>query len=245
MTPPPVLRGRAAQLAESAWTCWASADFRLAAWFAWMMPFDAAWSRLREATTNSVVAVSTSPAATAVRTRRTAVFRDDLTDLLRSRAASLVRLRLIWDLMLATPNMPSCRRGSLSCRPVSADPGRAGSDPHAHEGQDYHPGRSSPKRRLHGLLRRSGTAQVGAGGTAVRGQRRFDPAGRGAQPDQLDVIGSRRTVLLVDGRPDPVRGSLRDLGRNGGDDDVVAGGQDRVPHVAGQVTPGGEVGEQG
>jgi len=45
-----------------------------------------------------------SPEAAAARTRRMAVFSADLTDLLRSRACSLVRIRLICDLMLATPD---------------------------------------------------------------------------------------------------------------------------------------------
>ena len=48
------------------------------------------------------VAFSTSPAAAASRALRTAVFREDLTALLRSRAFSLVLIRLIWDLMFAT-----------------------------------------------------------------------------------------------------------------------------------------------
>src|SRR5664279_4148240 len=69
-----------------------------------MTPFDTALSRLRDAVTSSACAVALSPASAAVRTRRTAVLRDDLTDLLRRRAASLVRMRLIWDLILATPD---------------------------------------------------------------------------------------------------------------------------------------------
>src|SRR6476469_4717833 len=69
-----------------------------------MTPFDAALSRLRDAAANSTCAVALSPASTAARTRRTAVFSADLTDLLRTRAASLVRMRLIWDLILATPD---------------------------------------------------------------------------------------------------------------------------------------------
>jgi hypothetical protein len=42
------------------------------------------------------------PASAASRKRRTAVFNEDLTLLLRKRAFSLVPIRLIWDLMFAT-----------------------------------------------------------------------------------------------------------------------------------------------
>src|SRR6478752_4522602 len=69
-----------------------------------MTPFDAALSRLRDAAASSTCAAALSPASAALRTRRTAVFSADLTDLLRRRAASLVRMRLIWDLILATPD---------------------------------------------------------------------------------------------------------------------------------------------
>src|SRR6476469_9414481 len=69
-----------------------------------MTPFEAALSRLREAAASSTWAVALSPASAALRTRRTAVLSADLTDLLRRRAASLVRMRLIWDLILATPD---------------------------------------------------------------------------------------------------------------------------------------------
>src|SRR6476659_4804959 len=69
-----------------------------------MTPFDAALSRLRDAAANSTCAAALSPASAALRTRRTAVLSADLTDLLRRRAASLVRMRLIWDLILATPD---------------------------------------------------------------------------------------------------------------------------------------------
>src|SRR4051794_28854096 len=69
-----------------------------------MTPLDAALSRLRDAATSSVCATALSPDAAASRTRRTEVFSADLTDLLRRRAASVVRMRLIWDLILATPD---------------------------------------------------------------------------------------------------------------------------------------------
>src|SRR5664279_1065623 len=78
------------------------ADFLLAAWLVWMTPLLAALSRARDATCRRAAAVSRSPASAASRKLRTAVFREDLTDLLRSRAFSLVRMRLICDLMLAT-----------------------------------------------------------------------------------------------------------------------------------------------
>ena len=78
------------------------ADLRFAAWFLWMTPLLAAWSSLREASRSSTVAVSLLPAALASFSLRITVFSDDLTDLLRSRAFSFCRLRLIWDLMFAT-----------------------------------------------------------------------------------------------------------------------------------------------
>ena len=58
------------------------------------------------------MAFSLSPESAAVRKDRIAVFSALLVLLLRSRAASLVRIRLIWDLMFATklPQMPIVSR---------------------------------------------------------------------------------------------------------------------------------------
>src|SRR5882757_4099664 len=67
-----------------------------------MTPFETALSSARDASRVYSVAFSTSPAAAASRALRIAVFREDLTALLRSRAFSLVLIRLIWDLMFAT-----------------------------------------------------------------------------------------------------------------------------------------------
>ena len=53
-----------------------------------------------------VLAAATSPASAASRYLRMAVFSEDLTDLLRSRAFSLVLMRLICDLMFATLRRP-------------------------------------------------------------------------------------------------------------------------------------------
>ena len=92
-------------------TSWANADLRFAAWFGWMTPLETALSRLRDAATSSTWAVALSPDSAALRTRRTDVFSADLTDLLRRRAASLVRMRLIWDLILATPDCLHFVRG--------------------------------------------------------------------------------------------------------------------------------------
>ena len=83
-------------------TRFAIADLRFAAWLVWMTPLLTALSSLREASSISAVAFSTSPASAASWNFRTAVFSDDLTDLLRSRRFSFCRLRLIWDLMFAT-----------------------------------------------------------------------------------------------------------------------------------------------
>src|SRR6266545_90280 len=78
------------------------ADLRLAAWLAWMTPLLTALSRCRPAARASSCAFAESPDSAASRKRRTAVLSVDFTDLLRSRAASFWRLRLIWDLMFAT-----------------------------------------------------------------------------------------------------------------------------------------------
>src|SRR6478672_8954883 len=80
----------------------AIADFLLAAWLAWITPLLAALSSWREATPSASTAAVRSPESAASRKRRTAVFSDERTLLLRRRAASLVRMRLIWDLMFAT-----------------------------------------------------------------------------------------------------------------------------------------------
>src|SRR3954447_19859388 len=82
-------------------------DLRLAAWFLWMTPLLTALSRALLAVARAVAAASASPASAAVRKRRTDVFRADLTATLRCRARSLVRFRLIWDLMFATRE-PRC-----------------------------------------------------------------------------------------------------------------------------------------
>src|SRR4051812_18648068 len=82
------------------------ADLRLAAWFLWMTPLEAALSSCLPASTARVLASSALPASAASRNLRTAVFSADFTDLLRSCAASFCRLRLIWDLMFATSGSP-------------------------------------------------------------------------------------------------------------------------------------------
>ena len=73
----------------------AIADFLLAAWLAWITPLLTALSSLRDASCSAVRAASRLPASAASRKRRIAVFSDDLTLLLRSRAFSLVPIRLI------------------------------------------------------------------------------------------------------------------------------------------------------
>src|SRR3954464_7294877 len=71
-----------------------------------MTPLLAALSSSLVALRRAVVAVAASPLSAASRKRRTAVFSSDFTALLRSRRSSLVRLRLICDLMLATRDLP-------------------------------------------------------------------------------------------------------------------------------------------
>src|SRR4051812_50160101 len=93
-------------------------DLRFAAWFLWMTPLLTALSSALLACARAVPAAAGSPASAAVRKRRTAVFRADLTATLRCRARSLVRFRLIWDLMFATRE-PRCSQGGvlLTVRP--------------------------------------------------------------------------------------------------------------------------------
>src|SRR4051794_2031131 len=82
-----------------------------------MTPLLAALSSCLLAVFISSVAVATSPASAASRNLRMAVFSEDLTDLLRRRACSLVLMRLICDLMLATVERPrSVCRGLAGAR---------------------------------------------------------------------------------------------------------------------------------
>src|SRR3954469_15516562 len=90
-----------------------------------MTPLLAALSSSLVALRSAVAAVAVSPLSAASRKRRTAVFSSDCTALLRSRRSSLVRLRLICDLMLATRDLPQvCERERLqpSRLPASARP---------------------------------------------------------------------------------------------------------------------------
>src|SRR5665811_1464725 len=78
------------------------ADLRFAAWFLWMTFLDAALSSFLVASVASDFASSVLPASTASLKRRTEVLSAERTDLLRSRASSFCRLRLICDLIFAT-----------------------------------------------------------------------------------------------------------------------------------------------
>ncbi len=106
---------RQAVLASSAARV-AIADLRFAAWFLWMTPLLAALSRARVASRASSWAFAASAESAASRNLRTEVFSADLTDLLRRRAASLVRLRLICDLMFATFDVSFVRSLQWRCR---------------------------------------------------------------------------------------------------------------------------------
>src|SRR3954462_10557989 len=79
-----------------------------------MTPLLAALSSSLVALRRAVVAVAAAPLAAASRKRRTAVFSSDFTALLRSRRRSLVRLRLICDLMLATRDLPQVCEGCVA-----------------------------------------------------------------------------------------------------------------------------------
>src|SRR6478672_9824913 len=98
------------------------ADLRLAAWFLWMTPFEAALSSCLPASCAAVLACSALPDSAASRNLRTAVFSADFTALLRSCAASFCRLRLIWDLMFAT-GQASIGFSSVGLGPRSAGDG--------------------------------------------------------------------------------------------------------------------------
>src|SRR5947209_16345857 len=88
-----------------------------------MTPLLAALSSSLVALRSAVAAVAVSPLSAAARKRRTAVFSSDFTALLRSRASSLVRLRLICDLMLATRDLPQvCEVGKLQPSRLPAHP---------------------------------------------------------------------------------------------------------------------------
>src|SRR6059058_4431783 len=79
-----------------------------------MTPLLAALSSSLVALRSAVAAVAVSPLSAASRKRRTAVFSSDFTALLRSRRSSLVRLRLICDLMLATRDLPRVCEGCVA-----------------------------------------------------------------------------------------------------------------------------------
>src|SRR4051812_36934162 len=88
-----------------------------------MTPLLAALSRSREAVLSRARAVSRSPASAASRNLRIDVFSDDFTLLLRSRAFSLVAIRLIWDLMFATwVSLDASSEGESYVRGVPSDP---------------------------------------------------------------------------------------------------------------------------
>src|SRR5207302_7321089 len=97
----------------------AMADFLFAAWLAWRTPLLAALSSFLAASRCNSMALSLSPASAASRNLRIAVFTEDLTDWLRRRAFSLVLMRLIWDLMLATRALLD-HSGEFRCRVVVA-----------------------------------------------------------------------------------------------------------------------------
>src|SRR5215213_9262435 len=123
---------RARCAAQRPAACFWIADLRLAAWFLWMTPADAALSSLRVASCASTRARSASPEAAASRKWRTAVLSADFTDLLRSCAFLFCRLRLIWDLMFATGRPQGLVRQELGVRGVP----RTGATAHSSNGEE-------------------------------------------------------------------------------------------------------------
>src|SRR5262249_4604431 len=89
-----------------------------------MTPLLTALSSLRLALWSSLRILSLSPDSAASRKRRTAVFSDDLMDWLRSRAFSLVRIRLSCDLMLATRIPSISPSGGVPSRGTTPDRNR-------------------------------------------------------------------------------------------------------------------------
>src|SRR5579875_901565 len=84
-----------------------------------MTPLLAALSSSREARCSAVAAASRSPASAAARKCRIDVFSADFTLLLRCRAISLVRMRLIWDLMFATNSLDVPSASGQPCQATS------------------------------------------------------------------------------------------------------------------------------
>src|SRR3954447_2416982 len=127
-----------------------------------MTPLLAALSSSFVALRSAVAVVAASPLSAASRKRRTAVFSSDFTALLRSRRRSLVRLRLICDLMLATRDLPRSVTGAVAADKTTSD--RAGAATHATMGRVHRPAhRSRPHPEfLHHRPHRP--RQVDAGG---------------------------------------------------------------------------------
>src|SRR3954465_11296837 len=86
-------------------TCFEIALLRLAAWLAWMTPFEVALSSFLVARRSASSAFFLSPAAIAAWVARMAVLSSLLTALLRSCAFLLVPMRLICDLMFAMKDL--------------------------------------------------------------------------------------------------------------------------------------------
>src|SRR5665213_3348487 len=107
-----------------------------------MTPLLTALSSWRDAVVRAARVASPSPDSATVRKLRTAVFSDERTLLLRTRAASFVRLRLIWDLMFATKQP---RRFGVVWR--SAAPGAIGGSRSAERTtpRDYQRAAEGPK----------------------------------------------------------------------------------------------------
>src|SRR4051812_42859961 len=111
-----------------------------------MTPLLAALSSSREAVRRCDCAVAASPLSAASRKRRTAVFSSDFTALLRSRRRSFCPMRLICDLMLATPDLPQVGTSRKDGKqpPRLPAPPRPARTPVDHELSDRHAGVSGP-----------------------------------------------------------------------------------------------------
>src|SRR3954470_17405415 len=230
MAPVPCGTGAIGRLvAQSSAAAFANADLRLAAWFLWMTPLLTALSSFRPATRSASFAASLSPEAAASRKERTAVFSEDLTDLLRRRRFSLVTFRLIWDLMFATRrlsvNVPA-RSPDRSVRAQVA-PGPPAVGTPSGRGPDARTTERASARTLPNIAAalvvaasgceavEAGVAQPGSGRPGAGRPRVGDATSPGSPAAAGARRASRHLLVRVHARPPPPGADTRFAGRRG------------------------------